>query len=258
MKHTLKLAAVAAALIGTQAFAQNIAIVNGKAVPSARAEALKDQVARSGRPVDEATLTQIKEELITREIFAQEAEKRGLKASKAYKAQAELALQTILIRELFADFQAKNKVSDAEAQKEYDAFKAENGGKEFRARHILVESEAEAKALIAAIQKGASFEDTAKAKSKDPGSGANGGDLDWANPKGYVPEFSNAMVKLAKGEMTATPVQSQFGWHIIRVDDVRESQFAPFDQVKDQIVQKLQQDKLQAFQDDLRKKAKIQ
>jgi peptidyl-prolyl cis-trans isomerase C len=163
-----------------------------------------------------------------------------------------------LIRALFADYQKKNPVTDADIKAEYDKFVAANGGKEYRARHILVEKEADAVKLIADLKKGAKFEDLAKKNSKDPGSGANGGDLDWAAPGSYVKEFSDAMVKLAKGKITDAPVKSQFGFHIIRVDDIRETQLPPLDQVKPQIAQQLQQQKMQAYQRGLREKAKVE
>jgi peptidyl-prolyl cis-trans isomerase C len=170
----------------------------------------------------------------------------------------ELARQTILIRTLFADWQKKNPVTDAEIQAEYDKFASANAGKEFRARHILVEKEDEAKAIIAAIKGGANFADLAKQKSKDPGSGANGGDLDWANAASYVTEFSEAMVKLDKGQMTETPVKSQFGWHIIRVDDVRQAKLPALEEIKPQIAQQMQQQKMAEYQKALREKAKVQ
>ena len=250
----------AAALIATapMAMAQNIAIVNGKAVPSSRVTVLEQQIAASGRQVDDATRAQIKEEVILREVFMQEAVKRGVAGTADYKNQMELARQTILIRALFADYQKKNPVTDAELKGEYDKFSAANGGKEYRARHILVEKEDEAKSIIAAIKGGAKFEDQAKAKSKDPGSGANGGDLDWANAASYVTEFSEAMIKLEKGQMTEAPVKSQFGFHIIRVDDVRQAKLPSFEELKPQIAQQMQQQKLAEFQKSLREKAKIQ
>jgi len=254
--HTLTAAALIAA--APWALAQNVAIVNGQAVPTARVEALAQQMAASGRPVDDATRAQLKEEVILREIFMQEAQKRGIAASDDYKTQMELARQTILIRALFADQQKKNPVTDAELKAEYDKFAKANAGKEFRARHILVEKEDEAKAIIASIKGGAKFEDIAKKQSKDPGSGANGGDLDWANAASYVTEFSQAMVKLDKGQMTETPVKSQFGWHIIRVDDVRQAKLPAFEEVKPQIAQQMQQQKMAEFQKSLRDKAKIQ
>ncbi|MBS0294117.1 MAG: peptidylprolyl isomerase [Proteobacteria bacterium] len=261
MKKQLLSGLVAAAMLGTMALpvaAQNIAIVNGKAVPKERAEALKQQVERSGRPVTPEMENQIKEEVVAREIFMQEAQKRGLEATVDYKSQMELARQTILIRELFVDFQKNNPVTDAEIQAEYDKFVAANSGKEYKASHILVAKEDEAKSIIAAIKKGAKFEDIAKKQSKDPGSGARGGDLDWANPSSYVPEFTEALIKLEKGKMTQTPVKSQFGWHIIRLDDVRDAQLPKLDEVKPQIAQQLQQQKLAKFQEDLRSKAKVE
>ena len=261
MKKQLLSGLVAAAMLGTMALpvsAQNIAIVNGKAVPKERAEALKQQVERSGRPVTPDLETQIKDEVITREIFVQEAQKRGLEATADYKSQMELARQTILIRDLFTDFQKKNPVTAAEVQAEYDKFVAANSGKEYKASHILVEKEADAKAIIASIKKGAKFEDIAKKQSKDPGSGVKGGDLDWANPASYVSEFTEALIKLEKGKMTDTPVKSQFGWHVIRLDDVRQAQLPKLDEVKPQVEQQLQQQKLAKFQEDLRAKAKIE
>jgi peptidyl-prolyl cis-trans isomerase C len=237
--------------------AQNIAIVNGKAVPTSRAEALAQQVARSGRPITPEVEAQIKEEVIAREIFMQEAQKRGLDATPEYKSQIELARQTILIRELFAEFQKTSAVTDADVQAEYDKFVAANGGKEYRARHILVETQAQADAILASLKKGGKFEDIAKKQSKDPGSGANGGDLDWAAPGNYVKEFSDAMVALNKGQVSA-PVQSQFGFHIIRLDDVREAQLPALEDVKPQIVQQMTQQRMATFQQELRAKAKVE
>jgi len=252
------IAATFAVVLAGPVAAQNVAIVNGKAVPTARADALAAQIARSGKPVTPEMQGQIKEEVIAREIFMQEAQKRSLDASEDYKTQLDLARQSILIRELFADFQKTNPVTDAEAKAEYDKFAAANSGKEYRARHILVEKEADAKAIIAQLKKGGKFEDIAKKSSKDPGSGANGGDLDWANASSYVPEFSAAMTKLEKGKLTETPVKSQFGYHIIRLDDVREAQLPKFEEVKPQITQQLSQQKLAKFQEDLRAKAKVE
>lgn len=239
-------------------FAQNVAIVNGKPVPKARVDALAAQLAKSGRPVGAEMEGQLKEEVIAREVFMQEAQKRGLDASDDFKSQMELARQTLLIRELFADQQKKNPVSDAEIQAEYDKFVSANGGKEYRARHILVEKEDEAKSIIASLKKGGKFEDIAKKQSKDPGSGANGGDLDWANASSYVPEFSQALIKLNKGQTTDAPVKSQFGWHVIRLEDVRQAQLPKLEDVKPQIAEQLQRQKLAKFQEDLRGKAKIE
>jgi peptidyl-prolyl cis-trans isomerase C len=263
LRHTsiqLICTAALAAALSPAVLAQNITTVNGKPVPKARADMLLQQVTKQaqsqGQPVPPDTDRQVKDEVVLREIFVQEAERRGLPAGNEFRQQMELARQSILIRELFTDFQKKNPVTDADIQAEYDKFKGSAGGTEYRARHILVEKEDEAKALIAQIKGGASFEDLAKKNSKDPGSGANGGDLDFAAPGSYVPEFSQAMVKLKKGEMTDAPVKSQFGYHIIKLDDTREAKFPPLEEVKPQIQQRLGQQKLAQFRDDIRAKAK--
>jgi peptidyl-prolyl cis-trans isomerase C len=259
MKHVLLTAVAAATLaIALPVAAQNVAIVNGKPVPKVRLDMLQQQLAKAGRPVGPEMAGQLRDEVIAREVFMQEAQKRGLDASDDYKAQMELARQSILIRELFADYQKNNPVTDAEIKAEYDKFAAANGGKEFRARHILVEKEDEAKAIIANLKKGQKFEDIAKKQSKDPGSGANGGDLDWASPSSFVPQFAEAMIKLKKGELTPAPVKSEFGWHVIRVDDIREAQLPKLEEVKPQIAQQLQQQKLAQFQENLRKNAKVE
>ena len=261
MKKQLLAGLVSAAMlvaVAPVANAQNVAIVNGKAVPKARLDALAAQMAKAGRAVPPEQQGQLRDAVIAREVFLQEAQLRGLEGSQDFKEQMELTRQTILINELFADFQKRNPVSDADLKAEYDKAVAANSGKEFKARHILVEKEDEAKAIIAQLKKGGKFEDIAKKSSKDPGSGANGGDLDWAAAGNYVKEFSDALAALQKGKMTEVPVKTQFGYHIIRLDDVREAQFPKFDDVKSQIAQQLQQQKLAKYQDDLRAKAKIE
>ncbi len=252
------LAAASTALAPMAVSAQNIAIVNGKAVPTSRVEALTQQLTKSGRPVTPEMQGQLRDEVITREVFMQEAKKRGLDVTKDFRIQMELARQSLLIRELFNDYQSKNPVTDADAKAEYDKFAAANGGKEYKARHILVDNEADAKAIIASLKKGGEFEEIAKKSSKDPGSGANGGDLDWAAANSYVKEFSDAMVALEKGKTTETPVKSQFGYHVIRLDDTREAQLPKFEEVKPQITQQLTQQRLAQFQQDLRAKAKVE
>ena len=244
MKMKLISAIAAAAILGTLApvvFAQNVAIVNGKAVPKSRVDALAQQIARTGRPVTPEMQGQLRDEVIAREIFIQEAQKQGLDTTEDFKTQIELARQTLLIRELFGNYQKANPVTDAEVKAEYDKLAAANSGKEYRARHILVETEAEAKAIIAQLKKGGKFEEIAKKSSKDPGSGAKGGDLDWANAASYVAEFAEALTKLSKGRTTTTPVKTQFGYHIIRLDDVRDAQLPKFEDVKAQIAQQLLQ-----------------
>lgn len=238
------------------ALAQNVAIVNGKPVPKARVDALINQATKAGQPRTPELEKQARDEVVLREMFMQEAEKRGLAQSPDYKTQMEFARQTILIRELFEDQKKKNPVTDAEVQAEYEKFKGQATGTEYRARHILVEKEEDAKKLIADIKGGAKFEDVAKKNSKDPGSAENGGDLDFAKPDAYVPEFGKAMTSLKKGQMTDAPVKSQFGYHIIKLEDTREAQFPPLADVTPQIKQRLEQQKLGKFRDDIRDKAK--
>jgi peptidyl-prolyl cis-trans isomerase C len=250
------LAALSLAVLMPAAMAQNIATVNGKPVPKARMDALLAQAAKAGQAVTPEMQGQARDQVVLREIFVQEATKRGMASSPDFAAQMELARQGILIRELFDDFKKKNPIPDAEAQAEYDKFKGQATGTEYRARHILVDKEEDAKALIVQLKAGAKFEDLAKKNSKDTGSAENGGDLDFAKPESYVPEFGGALTKLKKGEMTDAPVKSQFGYHIIRLDDTRAASFPAFDEVKAQLKQRMEQVKMQAFQDELRSKAK--
>ena len=260
MKKQFALAAVAAifATCATGVMAQNVAVVNGKAVPKTRIEALAQQVARAGRPVTAEMQGQLREEVIAREIFTQAAQAQGLDATEDFKMQMELTRQSLLIRELFTSYQNKNPITDAEIKAEYDKFAAANSGKEFKARHILVEKEDQAKAIIAQLKKGGKFDEIAKKSSKDPGSGAKGGDLDWASASSYVKEFSDALAALGKGKTTETPVKTQFGFHIIRLDDVREAQLPKLEDVKPQIAQQLMQQKMGKYQEELRSKAKVE
>jgi peptidyl-prolyl cis-trans isomerase C len=168
-----------------------------------------------------------------------------------------MARQAIVIRALVGDYLQKHPVSDADLKAEYDKYKAQVGDKEYHARHILVDKEEDAKAIIAKLKNGAKFEDLAK-QSKDTGSAANGGDLDWNTPSQFVKPFADAMVSLQKGQITETPVKTQFGYHVIKLEDVRPAKVPPFEEVNQQIAEQLQQQKLQAYQQELRKKAKIQ
>jgi len=245
------------AAVALPVFAQNLAVVNGKPVPSSRADAMIKQLAAQGQPDTPQLRAMVKEELINREILIQEADKLGLSNSPDVKNQVEIARQSIAIRALVQDYLKKNPVKDAEIQAEYDKFKSQAGDKEYHARHILVDKEEEAKAIITKLKGGAKFEDLAK-QSKDPGSAANGGDLDWASPASFVKPFSDAMVGLQKGQITESPVKTQYGFHVIKLEDVRTAKLPSLEEVKPQIAESLQQKKLQTFQEDLRKKAKIQ
>ena len=250
-------ALIAALVLPLSVMAQNVATVNGKPVPMSRVDALiKTATHGQQQDVPPEVKAQAKDQVVLREIFAQEAEKQGIPSSADYKAQLELVRQTVLINTLFQNFIKTHPVSDAEAKAEYDQIKAEQSALEYHARHILVDSEDEAKKLIAQIKAGSKFEDVAKKSSKDTESAEKGGDLDWAKPGNYVPEFATALQGLKKGQMTETPVKTQFGYHIIRLEDTRAAQFPSFDEVKDKIKQQKEQVKLQEYQEKLRKSAK--
>ena len=261
MKKQVLIASALVSLLSlgaTAALAQNIAIVNGKAVPKARMDSLSLQFQSTGRPITPEVQEQMRQHLIALEVFTQEADKLGLSSSDEFKAQMELARQTVLANQLIKEFEKKNAITDELLKAEYDKFAAANGGKEIKARHILVDKEADATAIIASLKKGAKFEEIAKKRSKDTGSGAKGGDLDWANPSSYVPEFSAALQALKKGQLTDKAVKTQFGFHIIRVDDVRDIKLPTFDEVKPQIADQMKQDKRGTYQRDLLGKAKVE
>ena len=262
--RTLGAAAVLSAtlLMGAPAMAagDNAAVVNGKAIPASRVDEFVKILAQQGRPDTPETRKMIRDELITRELFVQEADKRGLEKSADVQQQLQQLRQDVLIRALIANELKKSPVTDAEVKAEYEKLakdSAASGAQEYKARHILVGSEAEAKDIIAKLKKGEGFESLAKL-SKDPGSGANGGDLGWSTPDTFVKEFSEAMTHLKKGEYTVIPVKTQFGYHIIQLDDVRAAEPPPFDQVKPQLKQQLERQKIQALQESLKSKAKIE
>ena len=257
MNFKSSIALIGALVLPLAVMAQNVATVNGKPVPQSRVDALiKTATHGQQQDVPPELKAQAKDQVVMREIFAQEAEKQGIPNTADYKNQLDLVRQTVLINTLFQNFIKTHPVSDTDAKAEYDKIKAEQSGLEYHARHILVDSEDEAKKLIAQIKAGSKFEDVAKKSSKDTGSAENGGDLDWAKPTAYVPEFSAALQALKKGQMTDAPVKTQFGYHIIRLEDTRAAQFPNFEEVKDKIKQQMEQVKLQEYQEKLRKAAK--
>ena len=255
MQRTALFAAIA--LASGIVFAQNTAVVNNKPIPKAREDAWVKELAKQGQADSPELRKMVKERLIQNEVLLQEAAKRGIADQADVKFMLDVQRQNTLIQALLRDEMTKNPVTDDQVTAEYEKQKSLVGSKEFRARHILVETEAEAVAITDQLKKGAKFEELAK-KSKDTGSAANGGDLDWAAPDAYVKPFADALQKLGKGETTAAPVQSQFGWHVIRLEDTRDTQFPPLEQVAPQIRETLQQQKAQAFVQNLTKNAKIQ
>lgn len=257
----IRYAMLAAGLaLASAAHAQSgaVAKVNGVTIPQSRADILVKEMSSQGRPDTPEMRDAIKQELINREIVAQEAVKKGLDKRAEVVTQIELQRQAVLINAYLQDYLKANPVTDDAVKKEYERVKASSGGREYKVRHILLENEDEAKQVTAQLKKGASFEKLAAEKSKDQGSKDRGGDLDWATPARYVPTFGQAITKLKKGQMTDAPVQTQFGWHVIRVDDERPSKFPAFDEVKPQIEQQLRQQTVNKAFTDLRAKAKIE
>ncbi|MDI6748299.1 MAG: peptidylprolyl isomerase [Rhodocyclaceae bacterium] len=237
--------------------AKTFATVNGKAIPASRADLLLAGQVAQGQPNTPELQAAVREELIRREVLSQEAAKKGVGKKPEVLNQLELARQGVLIGAYLNDFATNLKFSDADVQKEYDGIRATLGEKEYKARHILVEQETEAMSIVDKLKKGEKFEELAKA-SKDPGSKDRGGDLGWANKTTYVPAFSAALVKLEKGKYTEAPVQSNFGWHVIQLDDMRELKAPGLDEVKPQLIQGMRQRAVEKHILDLRSKAKVE
>ncbi len=255
-----RLAIIAAAcVIAVPVYAQTVATVNGQDISQKNLDGFVALLGSQGAQDSEELRTQVKQEMVNRLVAVQAAEKAGIHKLDAVEQEIELARQGILVRALMTDHLDKNPITEAKIKAEYDELKDEQSKLlEYKVRHILVEDEKKAKDLIAAISsKKTSFEDAAKQNSIDPGSGTNGGDLGWSPASNYVPEFAEAVEVLKNGEITTEPVQSQFGWHIIQVDDSRPTSFPEFDAVKPQVEEMLRQQQLAQFQDELIKNATI-
>jgi len=250
----LALVAVASA----PAFAQNLAVVNGKAIPSSRADAVVKQVVAQGQGQDTPELREaVKNDLIAREVLMQEAVKQGYDKKPEVREALDNARQSIVVNALAREYITKNPVSDAQIKAEYDKFKAQTGDKEYHVRHILFTTEDEAKAGIAKLKGGTKFEELAKS-SKDTGTAGNGGDLDWVTPNALPPEFAAGFTKLQKGAITDVPVKTNAGFHVIKLDDTRPVKLPSLDEVKPQISETLSQEKLRDYQEQMVKKAKVQ
>lgn len=255
---TLAIAGSIAFASGVAGAADAVAKVNGVTIPQIKLDLLVKSATAQGQPDSPELRKRIRDELVNRELLVQEALKKGLDKSPEIATQIELQRQGLLINAYLQEHFKANPVSEEMMKKEYETAKAQTGGKEYKARHILVKQEDEAKQIIAQLKKGASFEKLAAEKSEDTGSKGKGGDLDWSPPNRYVKPFSDALVKLKKGQLTDTPVQSPFGWHVIRLDDERPFKAPGFDEVKGSIQQTLQNQAVQKAIADLRAKAKIE
>ncbi|MFB0935958.1 MAG: peptidylprolyl isomerase [Propionivibrio sp.] len=259
-----KLTQIAAALaigasISVSALAADKAFVkvNGASVSQNLADAFIAEQKAKGAPDSPELRNAIREELIRRELLLQEAKKSGLDKKPDIAAQAEAAKQAILIRSYVQDYVNKHPIKDEQLQSDYDKIKAQVGSTEYKARHILVKEEAEAKTVIENLKKGVKFEELAK-QSIDPGSKENGGELDWAAPSNYVKPFADALTALGKGKYTETPVKSDFGYHVIMLDDTRATSFPSFDEVKPRLLQQAQTQQITKMVDSLRAKAKVE
>lgn len=243
---------------------KNAAVVNGVPIPQARIDFVaKAQLAQSqGQQQDGPEFREnVREIMITREVLYQEALKRKLDKNPDYQLQLELAKQQIILGVLFEDINKKTHPSDADVAKEYERVKAKqagDSGKQYKARHILVKEEAEAKQVLADLQNGGDFAKIAAEKSTDTGSKDNGGQLDWSDAESFVQPFGEALKGLKKGEITKEPVKTSYGYHIIELQDVRTMPFPPLDQVKAQIQQTLANKAREDYISSLRAKAKIQ
>lgn len=235
-----------------------VATVNGVAIPQARLDVVLKMLAANKQADTPESRARVREQLINNEVFAQEAVKKGLHKNPEIAAQIELQRQEALVNAFVQDYMKTNPVTDDAMRKEYERVKPTIPAKEYKVRHILVEKEDEAKDIVAQIKKGGSFEKIAADKSKDTGSKARGGDLDWGPANRYVKPFGDALGKLKKGQMTDPPVQTDYGWHIIRLEDERATKVPTFDEAKPQLQQMMQGQAVQKMLGDLRAKAKVE
>ncbi|HTE16675.1 MAG TPA: peptidylprolyl isomerase [Burkholderiales bacterium] len=253
-----RFAAFAAAIVLSPAAQAQVATVNGVVIPQNRLDTVLKLRAAGKQPDSPEVRAALRDTLINQEVVAQEAVKKGLHKNAEVVAQLDLQRQEALVNAFVQDYMKANPVSDDAVRKEYERVKPTIPAKEFKARHILVDKEEDAKDAIAQIKKGASFEKLAADKSKDTGSKGRGGDLDWAPATRYVKPFGEALGKLKKGQRTDVPVQSDFGWHVIRLDDERAVKVPTLDEAKPQIQQMLQGQLVQKMLADLRAKAKVE
>jgi peptidyl-prolyl cis-trans isomerase C len=260
-RQIITISLLTAGLLSSNVIAQNAAIVNGKPIPKVQLDKL---VQKSGQGDNPQVRDQAREMLITRELILQEANNRELIQKESVRDQLEQSRVGVLVAAVFEDYVEKEGIADAELKAAYESVKAQYTGKEYHVEHILVEKESDAKAIIAQLKAGGNFEEIAKAKSKDPGSAKNGGDLGWVSEKSLVPEFSKAMVQMKNGQISDKPVKTQFGYHILKMLDSRDTKAPSFEEMKDQLKQMIASDqnwqkaKFAEMMQKLRAKAKIQ
>ena len=235
-----------------------VATVNGVQIPRSRLDIVLRQQTARGAQDNEQLRTQLREALINNELLIQEANRSGVAKKAEVAQQIDLVRQEVIANAVVADYIRVHPISDADVQKEYERAKSQTGDREYKARHVLVATEDDAKSVLAEIRKGGKFDDVAQKRSLDEGTRPKGGDLDWNVPTNFDKAFADALVKLEKGKMTDAPVRSRFGFHVIMLDDVRPVNFPPLSQVNQQIQQRLVSQKVDGLLRDLRAKAKIE
>jgi peptidyl-prolyl cis-trans isomerase C len=259
MPATLLVAALFALATAAHAAppAKSVTTVNGKPIPQIRLDSLTAAQVAQGQTDTPELRNAVREELVRREVLAQEAEKKGFDKKPDVVSQIAMTRQNVLIGAYLQDYVKGHPVTDDMVKAEYDKLRKTLGEKEYKARHILLKTEEEAKAVIAKIKAGEKFEELAK-QSEDPGSKERGGDLGWSNKASYVKPFSDALTALEKGKVTEAPVKSDFGWHVIQLEDMREMKAPTLDEIKPQLTQRMQQQMVEKHIIDLRAKAKVQ
>jgi peptidyl-prolyl cis-trans isomerase C len=259
--HKLAALAIVTALAINPAFADDkssaAATVNGVVISQSRVEMGVKGAESQGRPDSPELRKFIRDNLITQEVVAQEAVKEGLDKTPSVVDQLAVTKQEVLVSAFVQNYIKKHPISDDQLKKEYDNYKAQLGDKEYEISHIPVKTEAEARAIIAKLNKKAKFETLAK-QSLDAGSADKGGKVGWIIPKTLPESIANALLNLKKGEYTKEPVQTQFGWDVIKLDDIRPLQAQSFDVMKPKLEQHLQQIEIQKAVSDLRANAKIE
>ena len=231
--------------------------VNGHVIPAALIDMIVKSQTAGGTPDTPALRSDIREQLINLTLVADEAVRLGLDKQPDVAAQLEVQRQQVLVRAFQQNYVKNTQVDETKLRAEYDKVRGELGESEYKAQHVLVKTEDEAKKIVAELDKGASMDKIAQEQSLDTGSKEGGGHLDWAAPQSYVKPFSEAMVALKKGEYTKVPVQSQFGWHVIKLEDTRALKAPGFDDVKENLRQSRVQQDFGGVVRDLRAKAKI-
>lgn len=232
------------------------ATVNGVAIPQARVDLRLKAATQQGQADSPEMRKAIKDDLINLEVLSQEAAKKGLDKQDEIAQQLALARQSVLAGAFVQNYAKSHPIAEELLKQDYENLKKRVGNTEYKVAHILVESEKDAKAILADLKKKGKFDKIAKEKSKDPGSKEHGGELGWTVPSNFVPQFAEAITKLSKGQISE-PVQTQFGWHIIKLDDTRDLKVPSFDEVKPNIEKRLQQQAIQEAIKGLRANAEI-